>query len=169
MRKSKHAKTERVIGIDPGVERTGVGVIEISNNTPSVLFVDCIVTERTKSQSERIDELSLKLGKIIARFKPNRAAVEKLFFSANVKTAMSVSEARGCILLTLQRSGIPISEWTPQQIKYHVTGYGSADKQQVQKIVCAILHIATPPKFDDAADALAVALTAQNNPSWVAA
>jgi len=95
------------------------------------------------------------------KVKPDLASVEKLFFSANVKTAMRVSEARGVILTELELAKIPTSEWTPQQIKQHVTGYGKADKRQIQKLVCAILKLETVPTPDDATDALAAALTAQ--------
>lgn len=140
----------------------GVGIIDIKRHTPHLVFVDCILTSKNIPHEQRIHELSRKLKKLLKKYSPNRAAVEKLFFSQNVKTAMHVSEARGVILLALQEAGIPISEWTPQQIKQHVTGYGAADKKQVEKIVCAILKLKQAPKFDDATDALAVALTAQN-------
>lgn len=157
----RESKSIRILGIDPGVERTGIGIIDVNGQTPQLVFVDCITTPKSEKHEERIMQVKQQLLKIIQQYKPDRSAVEKLFFSQNVKTAMSVSEARGVILVTLKEAGLPISEWTPQQIKQSVTGYGNADKLQVQKLVCAILKLKTVPKPDDATDALAVALTAQ--------
>jgi crossover junction endodeoxyribonuclease RuvC len=154
-------KTIRVIGIDPGIERTGIGIIDITEAQASLVFVDCIMTSKTHTQQERLLELKKTFIRILKKYKPQHAAIEKLFFSSNVKTAMHVSEARGVILTELESAHIPTSEWTPQQIKQHVTGYGKADKQQIQKLVCAILKLTVVPKPDDATDALAVALTAQ--------
>lgn len=162
MRISKKSKRERIIGIDPGIERTGVGIIDVANNTPTMVFVTCIETSRELSHDERLSELKRKLERIIKRFNPTRSSIEKLFFSANVKTAMAVAEARGVILVTLQESRLPIDEWTPQQVKLAVTGYGGADKAQVAKLVCAILHLTVMPKPDDAVDALAIALSSQS-------
>jgi len=152
---------ERIIGIDPGVERMGVGIIDVIRGVPQCVYATCVTTSKTLGHSARIERLARKLAAIITKYKPNRAAVEKLFFSQNVKTAMSVAEARGVILLTLSQANIPISEWTPQQVKQHVTGYGNADKKQIQSIGKMILRLPRSVKSDDAADALAVALTAQ--------
>ncbi|MFA5030607.1 MAG: crossover junction endodeoxyribonuclease RuvC [Patescibacteria group bacterium] len=150
----------RIIGIDPGIERTGIGIIDIRASEASLVFVDCITTLKTHTQQERLLELKNEFVRILKKYKPQQAAIEKLFFSTNVKTAMRVSEARGVLLTELQQAKIPTSEWTPQQIKQRVTGYGKADKQQIQKLVCAILKLTVVPKPDDATDALAVALTA---------
>ncbi len=162
MRISKKTKTTRIIGIDPGIERTGVGIIDVSGGVASMVFVSCIETSRELAHDARLAELKRKLERILKRFRPDRSSVEKLFFSANVKTAMSVSEARGVILLTLREAHVPIDEWTPQQIKMAVTGYGAAKKDQVERLVCAILKLTVAPKPDDAVDALAIALTGQS-------
>ena len=156
-----HKTHARIVGIDPGIDRTGVGIIDVHGNTASLVFVDCISTSKKLTQQQRLVELKKSFIKILRKFKPDLASVEKLFFSANVKTAMRVSEARGVILTELELAKIPTSEWTPQQIKQHVTGYGKADKKQIQKLVCAILKLETVPTPDDATDALAAALTAQ--------
>jgi crossover junction endodeoxyribonuclease RuvC len=109
-----------------------------------------------------MQQLAEQLQKLIARFAPDRAGIEKLFFSSNVRTAMAVAEARGVVMLTLHAAGLAVEEFTPQQVKMSVTGYGKADKKQVEKIVCAILKLSPAPKPDDAVDALAVALTCQS-------
>lgn len=153
-------KTIRIIGIDPGIERTGIGIIDITGQQVSLVYVTCIMTLKTRTQQERLLELKKSFIRILKKYKPQQAAIEKLFFSANVRTAMRVSEARGVILTELESAHIPTIEWTPQQIKQRVTGYGKADKRQVQKLVCAILKLTVVPKPDDATDALAVALTA---------
>lgn len=155
---------ERIIGIDPGVERMGVGIIDVTRGVPQCVHVACVTTSKKLDQSVRIEQLAEKLSAIIKKYKPDRAAVEKLFFSRNVKTAMSVAEARGVILLTLRQWKLPVTEWTPQQIKQHVTGYGNADKKQIQATVKLILRLPRTVRSDDAADALAVALTAQQLP-----
>lgn len=162
--RTQNSKTrvDRILGIDPGIERTGVGIIDVIKGDPLLVYVDCIVTKRTESHSERMNLLTKELQRVIKKYKPTRASVEKLFFSKNVRTAMSVAESRGAILLTLQQAGLSITEWTPQQIKQNVTGYGKADKRQIQHIVCAILKIKKAPAMDDATDALACALASQN-------
>jgi len=154
-------QSTRIIGIDPGIERTGIGVIDVSGPQTSLVCVDCITTPKNHTQQQRLLELKTAFQKILKKFSPDLASVEKLFFSANVKTAMHVSEARGIILSELESAHIPTTEWTPQQIKQRVTGYGKADKRQIQKLVCAILNLQVVPKPDDATDALAIALAAQ--------
>lgn len=152
---------ERILGIDPGFGRVGYGVIEkVSGNDWKSVCFGCIETSPKNSFVERILEVRNELQKIIKEFKPTRVAVEELFFFKNLKTAVEVGQARGVILLTAVESGLPVDEFTPLQVKQSMTGYGRAEKGQMQKIVAAILRIKEGIKSDDAADALAVALTA---------
>lgn len=153
------AKAIRILGIDPGFGRTGWGVIEKSGSEWQVVDFGCIETSAKKDFISRIDELNRELLKIIKKYKPTQSGVEDLFFAKNVKTAMKVGQARGVILLTLRQAGIPIDEFNPLQIKQALTGYGRAEKGQVQKMVEMILQIKKKIRPDDAADALAVALT----------
>jgi crossover junction endodeoxyribonuclease RuvC len=152
---------EKILGIDPGFGRVGYGIIEQkSNNEWVAVDFGCIVTSPKTSFVERLLEVRNELQKIIIEHRPTRVAVEELFFFKNVKTAIEVGQARGVILLTAVESGLPIDEFTPLQVKQAMTGYGRAEKKQMQKIVAAILGLKKPIKSDDAADALAVALTA---------
>lgn len=150
-----------ILGIDPGTARIGIGIIKKAKNNPEHIFHTCVETDKKLEISERLAIINKELKKIIKRFKPERAAVEELFFFKNVKTAISVGQARGVILLTIKQAEIPLFEFTPLQVKQSVVGYGKAEKRQVQKMVRAILAIKEIPKPDDAADALAVALCAE--------
>ena len=152
-------KAIRILGIDPGFGRTGWGVIEKSGSEWKPVACGCIETSAKKDFVSRIDELNIELVKIIKKYQPVRAGVEDLFFAKNVKTAMKVGQARGVILFTLCQAKIPIDEFTPLQIKQALTGYGRAEKCQVQKMVQMILQIKKKITPDDAADALAVAIT----------
>lgn len=151
-----------IIGIDPGTTRIGFGVIESTKNRLAVLDYGVISTPG-KDKSLDYKLISEGLSKLISTHKPERAGVEKLFFSNNQKTAMSVAEARGVIILTLANHGIPIIEPAPQEVKQAVSSYGKADKNQVQRMVRLILNIKEDIKPDDAADALAIAICAANN------
>ncbi|MBI2068685.1 MAG: crossover junction endodeoxyribonuclease RuvC [Candidatus Yanofskybacteria bacterium] len=151
-----------ILGIDPGTTRIGFGVIESAKNHLTVLDYGIISTPG-KDRSLDYKLISEGLSKLIAAYKPERAGVEKLFFSKNLKTVMSVSEARGVIMLTLANHGIPIMEPAPQQVKQAVSAYGSAGKAQVERMVRLILKIQGTIKPDDAADALAIAICAANN------
>lgn len=150
-----------IIGIDPGTTRIGFGVIESTKNRLAVLDYGVISTPG-KDKSLDYKLISEGLSKLISAYKPERAGVEKLFFSNNQKTAMSVAEARGVIILTLANHGIPIIEPTPQEVKQAVSSYGKADKNQVQRMVRLILNIKEDIKPDDAADALAIAICCAN-------
>lgn len=156
-----HNPTERILGIDPGFGRIGFGVIEkaSNNNDWQVVGYGCIETSVRDPFIDRLDELHQVLRKIIKKYNPTRAAVEDLFFYKNAKTAIKVGQARGVILLTLRQANLPIDEFTPLQIKQTVVGYGRAEKQQIQKMLQLTLNMKEKPKQDDAADALAVALT----------
>jgi crossover junction endodeoxyribonuclease RuvC len=148
----------RILGIDPGIERLGYGVIEVVNKKLYPITFGVITTPRKKTPY-RISIIHRNLSKVIEEFSPDESSVEKLYFFQNTKTAIVVGEARGVILMTLEEYGLPIYEYTPLQIKSSVTGYGKAYKKQIQLMVQKLLKLDELPKQDDAADALAAALT----------
>lgn len=145
------------IGIDPGFARLGVAVIESKNNTHKLLYSALIETFPTMDYHERLHTIHLELLKVIDKYKPNRAAIETLFFSKNTKTALQVAEARGVIILTLALSSIKIKEYKPKEIKSRITGYGNANKEAVIKMISILLGV--KEHQDDTADAIAIALT----------
>jgi crossover junction endodeoxyribonuclease RuvC len=148
-----------VIGIDPGTAITGYGIIEEApDGSLSTLAYGVIETTPDLDMPSRLVILYHKLKELLLLHQPNSAAVEKLFFQRNVRTALSVGQARGVALLTLAEYGISIGEYTPLVVKQAVAGYGGADKHQVQVMVRTILGLAEIPKPDDAADALAIAI-----------
>jgi crossover junction endodeoxyribonuclease RuvC len=150
---------KKILGIDPGYGRIGWGIIQGSRNKWIHVADGCIETTVKDPFLDRLLELQKELKDIINTYKPDFSAVEDLFFAKNVKTAMKVGQARGVIILTLADAGLPVDEFTPLQIKQAITGYGRAEKQQIQKMVQMELGLSETPKQDDAADALAVALT----------
>jgi crossover junction endodeoxyribonuclease RuvC len=149
----------RIIGIDPGTGILGFGVIEVSGKSPQLVDAGVIRTPVKEDDAVRLETIFHELTDIVAATKPDVMSVEKLFFSRNVTTAMTVSQARGVVLLVARLNGLPIYEYTPMQIKQSVTGYGKADKKQMQEMVKILLQLSEIPKPDDAADALAAALT----------
>jgi len=150
-----------ILGIDPGIATTGYGTISSkTRDIFEVLDFGIITTKKTSTESERLEILSRDLHKLIKKYKPERIGVEKLFFTTNHKTAMSVSQARGVVLLIAQKNRVPAFEFTPLQVKSMVCGYGKAPKSQVQFMVQKAFKLKSLPKPDDAADALAIALCA---------
>jgi crossover junction endodeoxyribonuclease RuvC len=149
----------RIIGIDPGTGILGFGVIEISNNKMKMIDAGVITTPAHTSLDERLEDIFDGLTEIIGSTKPDAMSIEKLFFAQNVTTAMSVSHARGVAMLAGRKGGLPIYEYTPLQIKQTITGYGKADKKQIQEMVRVQLGLKDVPKPDDCADALAAAIT----------
>ena len=151
----------RILGIDPGYGRMGYGVIE--KNTKGewkALAWGCVETEPKTDIADRLCIIKSELLKIIKEYKPDRAAVEELFFFKNVTTAVNVGQARGVIILTARENGLAVDEFTPLQVKQAITGYGKAEKDQMQKMVAVILGLKEKIKSDDAADALGIALCA---------
>ena len=148
----------RIIGIDPGLARVGYGIIDVKEGKKIMLDCGIIETKSTQKEEKRLVEISSDLGSIINKWNPNFAAVEKFFFYRSSNT-ISVVQARGVIMMTLGKYNLPIQEFPPMQIKLAVTGYGHSDKDEVLKSVMNELSITKPPKPDDAADALAIALT----------
>ena len=148
-----------VIGIDPGTAITGYGlVLENQGGALESVGYGVIETPAKKPMAERLSQLYHQLNDIILLHRPESAAVEKLFFQRNVRTAISVGQARGVALLALAEANLPIAEYTPLEIKQAVAGYGGADKNQVQQMVRTLLDLDDIPRPDDAADALAVAI-----------
>ena len=149
----------RIIGIDPGTGILGFGIIEVLKGTPVLVDGGVIRTPVKEDDAIRLQTIYDELTDIIAETKPSEMAVEKLFFAQNVTTAMTVAQARGVVLLCGMQAGLKISEYTPLQIKQALTGYGRADKKQIQEMVRVILNLKDVPKPDDCADAIACAIT----------
>lgn len=148
----------RIIGIDPGTGILGFGVIDANGSQTKLVTAGVIRTPAHTPLPERLEEIYDGLTEIIAETKPSVMAIEKLFFAQNVTTAMSVSQARGVAMLTGQQAKLQIEEYTPLEIKQSITGYGKADKTQVQEMVRVQLGLHEVPKPDDCADALAAAI-----------
>lgn len=149
----------RILGIDPGTGILGFGIIEAQATSVQMVDAGVIRTPVKEDDAVRLETIYDELTDIIAATKPEVMSVEKLFFARNVTTAMTVAQARGVVLLTARQAGIPIFEYTPMQIKQSVTGYGKADKKQMQEMVKILLKLTEVPKPDDCADALAAAIT----------
>lgn len=150
-----------ILGIDPGTATTGYGILEKRETDQlTCLAFGCIETPAGLEQAARLAQMRKALVRLIEKYRPDLGAVEQLFFAANIKTALAVAHARGVILEALHAHHIQIQEYTPLQVKQAVTGYGKAEKLQVQKMVRALLALQKVPKPDDAADALAVAICA---------
>ena len=137
----------------------GFGIIEVTGTKIKMVEAGVIRTPPHTPHDERLEEIYDSLTEIIAAAKPDEFSIERLFFSRNVTTAMTVAEARGVAMLAARKAGLPISEYTPQQIKQTLTGHGKADKKQVQEMVRMQLGLKEVPKPDDCADALAAAIT----------
>jgi len=148
----------RILGIDPGTAITGYAVVEETTEGLQMITLGAITTPAKTPLPLRLQTIYSELREIVAEYAPEAAAVEELFFSRNARTAMSVGHARGVILLALADLNLPIAEYTPMQIKQAVTGYGNANKHQVQEMVRMLLTLPETPKPDDAADAAAVAI-----------
>ena len=147
-----------IMGIDPGLAIVGWGIIETSRGNSRPIAYGCIRTPAHTDIEERLLIIERDLTEIIERYKPDEMAIEELFFNTNITTGIAVSEARGVILLTAHKNGVKINEYTPLQVKQAVVGYGKAEKQQVIAMVTSLLKLPAPPKPDDTADAIAIAL-----------
>ncbi len=148
-----------ILGIDPGVARVGYGVLEVRHDAILASAHGCFETPKSLVHGERLLLVRGEIQRLIKKYEPSFVAVEKLFFQKNAKTAIAVGEGRGVILLAAAEAGIPVIEMTPLQVKLTVTGYGQAGKRQVQEMVRTLLNLRVIPKPDDAADALAIAIT----------
>lgn len=148
----------RVLGIDPGIATVGFGVIESDRNQLKLLNCGVVSTPANTSLASRLDQIFTDISELCSIFAPDSIACEELFFNTNLKTGISVAHGRGVILLAAYRAGVPIYEYTPLQVKQAVVGYGRAEKKQVIDMVKRILCMSAPPKPDDTADALAIAI-----------
>ncbi len=147
----------RILGIDPGIGRTGYALLEQNGNEIVMKVCGCITTKPGDIEYHRLLEIKNDLDALIKRFKPDAVCIESLFFAANAKTAMSVGQARGVILVTVASHKLKIIEVTPLQVKIAATGYGKAEKSQVHRMMQTVLKLKKIPKPDDAADAVAIA------------
>jgi len=147
-----------VLGIDPGTARTGYGLVQLDAHRLHVLDYGCLETPSTMVLAHRLLLIEQGLSGLIEEHRPDVVAVERIFFNRNVQTAFAVGQARGVVLMVAARSGLPVAEYAPHEVKQAVTGYGRADKGQVQRMVQTILGLAVLPRPDDAADALAIAI-----------
>jgi len=160
----------RILGIDPGFGRSGYGVVEVQGHKQTALVYGCVETAPHTPTGVRLKEIYERMRTIMESYKPDIVAIEQLFFARNVSTALTASEARGVVVLAAEMAGIAQVTYTPLQVKQAVVGYGRAEKSQVQEMVRVLLGLRELPKPDDAADALAVALTyAQQAPFLAAA
>jgi crossover junction endodeoxyribonuclease RuvC len=154
---------QRVIGLDPGTARTGYAILESEGGeTLTAVAFGVIETPPADPLPQRLLFLYQQIRELLLLHRPQSGAVEKLFFQRNVSTAIQVGQARGVILLALAEAEIPVAEYTPNEIKQSVTGYGSANKRQMQEMVRLLLGLEAIPQPDDAADALAIAITHLN-------
>ena len=147
-----------ILGIDPGYAIVGFGVLRSEQNTQTLLACGAINTPAGLPLSKRLLQIANDLDELIQRFSPDVLAVERLYFGNNVTTGIGVAQARGVILMTAERHGVPIYEYDPSQVKSAVVGYGKAEKHQVMDMTKRLLNLKTVPKPDDAADAVAIAL-----------
>jgi crossover junction endodeoxyribonuclease RuvC len=147
-----------ILGIDPGIAIVGWGVLDYSGSKFKVVDYGSIQTPSTMSTEDRLCAIYDALGDIIDKYKPEEMAIEELFWNTNQKTGIRVSEARGVVLLCARKRGLEIAEYTPLQVKQAVVGYGRAEKKQVISMVTMLLNLPKPPKPDDTADALAIAI-----------
>lgn len=151
-----------ILGIDPGLAIVGYGVIRSEKGTNTPIDYGVILTSKDMSLPERLSLIESGVSRLIEKYKPDEIALEELFFNNNAKTAIDVAQARGVVVVTCFKNCKKLFEYTPLQIKQALTGYGRADKQQIQHMVTSFLSLKKIPKPDDAADALAVALTHAN-------
>jgi len=148
----------RVVGIDPGTATTGYGIVQEAGHGLELVAYGVVTTAPFLPLERRLLQLFEELSTILDRYQPESGAVEQLFFQRNVRTAIAVGQARGVALLVLARAGLSVGEYSPLEVKQAVTGYGAADKNQIQQMVRLLLGLPEVPKPDDAADALAVAI-----------
>ena len=153
----------KILGIDPGIAIVGCGIVEKVGNKYVPVYYDSIITKAHTPLEDRIEIVYNKVVELIDTYKPEAIAVEELFFNNNAKTAFQVGQARGVILLAAKQKGVPFYEYTPLQVKQALTGYGRADKKQMQQMVKNFLGLSEVPKPDDTADALAIAICHGNS------
>lgn len=149
----------KIIGIDPGIERVGIAVLEKVGGKESFIYSECFKTSAKLSHAQRLRLVGEEINRVVLEWKPTGMAIEKLFFETNTKTAMSVAEARGVMLYVAAQNDLSIFEYTPLEIKVAVTGYGKSDKRGVMDMVPRLIKLPERKMIDDEVDAIAVALT----------
>lgn len=147
-----------ILGIDPGIASTGYGILEFTNSRFKVKEYGCIKTKPNLSIEKRLQKIYTKINELITEHQPQQLVIEELFMGANTKTAIVVGQARGVALLAAANHDLEAFEYTPLQVKQAVSGYGRAEKEQIQYMIKLILELSKEPKPDDAADALALAV-----------
>ncbi len=152
----------RVLGIDPGTATVGYGIIDIDDGEMSTVTWGTVRTSADMEMADRLLQIHTEICALVVEYRPDTAGVEEVFFGRNITTGITVSQARGVILLALTQAGLPIGEYSPPKIKMSVAGYGNADKAQVQLMVRHLLDLEETPRPDDAADGLAIAITHYN-------
>ncbi len=158
-----------MLGIDPGTTGMGYALLGLGSDPPRLLVHGLVLTPRGGSAAEKLLSIANELDGLIATHEPECVAIERLYFNKNVRTAMTVAEARGVALLCAARAGLPIAEYTPQEVKQSVTGSGSADKRAVQRMLVHVLELVEPVTQDNVADAIAIALTHAQRVKFTAA
>jgi len=148
-----------ILGIDPGTATTGYAIIKYDGDNLDLVDFGIIKTSPTDKNAERLKQICDDIETLIKKFKPDKSAIEELFFTKNVKTGIKVAQARGAIIATLTKHKIEVNEYKPVEIKSAITGNGQADKKQIQKMVQIIMKMNEAPKQDDSADAIAIAIT----------
>ncbi len=148
----------RVLGVDPGSVTLGYGVLDVKGDTYEVVDFGCLRLSSKESFPGRLKKIYEEVSRVIERYQPDEFAIEDLFFAHNAKAALKMGHARGVAILAAVNHALPTSEYSPREIKQSVVGNGAASKQQVQSMVCHLLHLAEAPEPLDASDALAVAL-----------
>ena len=149
---------KRILGIDPGLATMGFGIIESNGDKHRLIQFGVLTTQAGQPTPQRLRSVFLGVTQLMETYQPDEVAFEELFFSKNITTGIAVAHGRGVILLEAERLGVPVFEYTPMQVKQAVVGYGGADKKQVISMVTRILNLPEPPKPDDTADALAIAI-----------
>ncbi|MBE7055325.1 MAG: crossover junction endodeoxyribonuclease RuvC [Ruminococcaceae bacterium] len=153
----------RILGIDPGIAIVGYGVIDKEGNRYKTVAYDAVTTRAHTPLEERLESVYNGINEIIKTYKPDAMSIEELFFNNNAKTALTVGQARGVIILAAVQNHLPVYEYTPLQVKQALTGYGRASKGQIQQMMKSMLGLAQIPKPDDVADALAIAVCHGNS------
>jgi len=153
----------RILGIDPGIAIVGYGVIDKEGNRYKTVAYDAVTTRAHTPLEERLEAVYNGINEIIKTYKPDAMSIEELFFNNNAKTALTVGQARGVIILAAVQNKLPVYEYTPLQVKQALTGYGRASKGQIQQMMKSMLGLAQIPKPDDVADALAIAVCHGNS------
>ena len=148
----------RILGIDPGIATIGFGVVDSEKNRQRLVQCGVISTPAHTSLSSRLEQIYDDMGELLTLFRPDAVSIEELFFNTTITTGIAVAHGRGVILLACRKAGVAVFEYTPLQVKQAVAGYGRAEKKQVMEMVRRLCNLQTPPKPDDAADAVALAL-----------